>query len=153
MKMTIIGEPVAIAEIYPEGIKKELARHWDLENAIKNNSKLIKNNTKTKTESELKEWLWICLDWGSLLDAFTKGSMPKIVARYFIVEYSGWVRLYPGRHIKKREFEFMEERKEGYALLVTQSLIRNPNVDIKSLIKSLQFIYGDEDKVGWVEEK
>jgi len=149
MKLRLIGKPYAEAEVDLNGFKKDLTCEWDMESAIKENTK-IRCREKDDAES-LKNLVWGALDWAGIIEELSKGEDKVMKIKFCLVKYEDWKKFYPGT-ISNGEIEFMEKNEEGYATLLIQSFIKSKNFDLKGFIKQGQYLYAPtKDRiVGWV---
>lgn len=151
MKIEVLGKSYAEAIVDLNGFMKELRRSWDLERAIKANTKISRIKHKQVNEKDLKQLIWCCMDWSELIDYLKETIENEIKIKFFFIRYTDWKRLYPGI-IKDNEIEMFEQNESGHSTLIVQSLIKNLNFDIKAFLKQGCFMYASTDKVkvGWL---
>lgn len=153
MKLEIIGEPYALAKIDIAVFKASLQRSWDLSQAIRESTVVIKNDHSKEISSDyIFELIWGLVNWAYVLDNIGHTNRSQINLRLFFVKYEDWLRLAPGEvSSDSRIYNFKEHKDNGKATIIVQDLIPHPDYDIDAFLKCEYYRHDGarEQSMGW----
>ena len=153
MKLEIVGQAYAQAEINLVDFKKDMTKDFNIEKAIFDNTSIIRNDSSGIDINSLKKLIYGSLDWFGLIDRMSEKHKDSMRVNFYLVKYSDWKKMYPKeRTADGREVELIDSPIDGMDTLLIQSLVPNTNFDIKAFIKRGCFTYVSTDKIktGWV---
>lgn len=157
MRLKIENHVVVHAELNKTRLENDIKKTIDFEKAIKNNLKIIKNNSDETNTEELKEFLWLGTDWYDLIVNFNYYTEPKIKILVFCVDVINLTQYTPDTYdvmkTNSNELKFKVKNntfKDYLFVLIDPNDPNNVNKHIERMLSTRIINYiGEKWKVDW----